>query len=141
METVDMKDRRVNKTDEPDASEDGKLIRVSKEADDVLTELWQRLNKNEDALKTTKWSLASYLIEKSCPSFGTEDIKSLYMKSVTDMDLIRTAYKRAMETGVVPDNLREILFANVGLTPGAKKSKKPRRDVGSNATVSELETA
>jgi hypothetical protein len=61
------------------------------------------------------------------------------MRTVTEMDLFKSAYKRAMETGVIPDNLRDLLYANVGLTPGPKKNKKVRQSNGSNATIKETE--
>ena len=126
-------------TEKQETAEDGKLIRISKEADEALSSLLQRANENGAATKVTKRSLASYLLEKFCPSFTADDIKEVYMRTVSEMDLFRIAYKRAMETGVIPDNLREILFANAGLTPGPKKIKKSRQRNGSNATHIETE--
>ncbi len=132
------KNKIKNQVEKNEVTDDGKLIRISTEADEALTGLLKRVNNTEDMLKVTKWSMASYIIEKFCPSFTADDIKAVYMRTVTELDLFRGAYKRAMETGVIPDNLRDLLFANAGLTPGPKKVKKIRHTVGSNATINEL---
>lgn len=129
------------KNEKNETNEDGKLIRISKEADEALTGLLRRVNDADEALKITKWNMASYIIEKFCPSFTTDDIKAIYMRTVTEMDLFKGAYKRAMETGVIPDNLRELLFTNAGLTPSPKKIKKTRQQAGSIATIKEPEQA
>ena len=136
MKEVKEKEKNSNKdTDE----NQGKFIRISIEADAALTELHRNINSNDDAIKVTKVMLASYVLEKHCPHFGDEDIKTVYTKHVSEVDLLRMAYKRAMDSGVMPENLKEILFANAGLAPGLKKQKKPRQSNGSNAAVEELE--
>lgn len=119
----------------------GKFIRISIEADAALTELHKNVNSQDDAIKVTKVMLASYVLEKHCPQFGDDDIKVVYMKHVSEVDLLRIAYKRAMDSGIIPENLKEILFANAGLAQGMKKSKKSRQSNGSNATVDELEAS
>lgn len=122
-----------------ETTEDGKLIRISKEADDAMTALLRRVNSSDDRIRVTKWNMASYIIEKFCPTFTPDDTKALYMRTVTEMDLFKGAYKRALETGVIPDNLRDLLFANAGLAPSTKKIKSPRQRDGSNATVKDKE--
>ena len=129
------------KTNKDENNETGKFIRISIEADEALSSLHKSINGNAEAVKITKVMLASYLLEKHCPSFSDEDTKTLYMRNVSEVDLLRVAYKRAMDSGLIPDNLREILFANAGLTPGSKKVKKPRHPNGSNATVDESEAS
>lgn len=134
--------KEKTKNEKSEVNEDGgKLIRITKEADDALTGLLRRVNDADAALKVTKWNMASYIIEKFCPSFTNDDIKAIYMRTVTEMDLFKGAYKRAIETGVIPDNLRELLFTNAGLTPGPKKVKKTRQRDGSIATIKESEQA
>ncbi|MCB0369626.1 MAG: hypothetical protein KDD45_09325 [Bdellovibrionales bacterium] len=118
-----------------ETNDDGKLIRISKSAEEVLSELLLQINKSDDNLKVSKWSLASYIIEKYCPRFNDEDLKDLYLKSVTDLDLFKSAYKKIMETGVIPENLRDLLYLNAGLNPGPKKHKSHRHTKGSNATL------
>ncbi len=132
------KEIKLNK--EPDENQ-GKFIRISVEADTALTELHKNVNSQDDSIKVTKVMLASYVLEKHCPQFGDDDIKTLYMKHVSEVDLLRMAYKRAMDSGVIPDNLKEILFANAGLAQGVKKPKKTRQSNGSNATVDEVEAS
>lgn len=138
-----MKEKREQetKTIKEDNSDSGKFIRISLEADDSLAGLLEGLNKNVEAIKITKVMLASYVLEKYCGLFSDEDTKQLYMRNVSEVDLLRMAYKRATDSGVLPDNLREILYSNAGLTPGAKKVKKARLINGSNATVDELEAS
>ncbi len=132
------KEIKLNK--EPDENQ-GKFIRISVEADTALTELHKNVNSQDDSIKVTKVMLASYVLEKHCPQFGDDDIKTVYMKHVSEVDLLRMAYKRAMDSGVIPENLKEILFANAGLAQGMKKPKKSRHSNGSNATIDEVEAS
>lgn len=122
-----------------ESKDDGKLIRISKEADVALLALLKRLNESEGQVRVTKSALASYLIERFQAKFSDEDFSDLYMRSVSEVDLLRRAYKQAVESGVIPDNLREILLSNVGLTPGPKKVKKARQKDGSIAITDETE--
>jgi hypothetical protein len=132
-----MKEETHNK----ETKDDGKLIRVTKEADDAIQGLLQRISDSMENAKFTKSALASYLIERFSSKFSDEDAKVLYMQMVSELDLLRSAYKQAMETGVIPDNLRDILFANAGLTPSPKKVKKPRRGDGISDTTVDTEAA
>lgn len=135
------KEKQGTKENKEDNSEVGKFIRISSEADEALSKLHEGLNKTGDVVRITKVMVASYVLEKFCASFSDEDSKALYMKNVSEVDLLRFAYKRAMDSGVMPDNLREILFANAGLTPGSKKVKKTRQLNGSIATIDESEAS
>ncbi len=135
------KEKQGTKENKEDNSEVGKFIRISSEADEALSKLHDGLNKTGDVVRITKVMVASYVLEKFCASFSDEDSKALYMKNVSEVDLLRFAYKRAMDSGVMPDNLREILFANAGLTPGSKKVKKTRQLNGSIATIDESEAS
>lgn len=139
-----MKEEKINqktKENKEDSNEVGKFIRISGEADEALSKLHDDLNKTGDVVRITKVMVASYVLEKFCTSFSDDDLKALYMKNVSEVDLLRFAYKRAMDSGVMPENLREILFANAGLTPGPKKVKKARQVNGSIATIDELEAS
>ncbi len=129
------------KTNKDENNEQGKFIRISMEADEALSSLHKRINENADAVRVTKVMLASYVLEKNCPGFSDEDTKILYMNNVSEVDLLRVAYKRAIDSGLIPDNLREILFANAGLTHGSKKVKKSRQPNGSIATIDESEAS
>ena len=126
---------------EKEIKDDGKLIRISKEADDAILAVLKRVSESVSNFRITKSSLASYVIERFCPRIGDEDMKALYMQSVSEIDLLRQAYKQAMESGVIPENLRDILLSNAGLTGSAKKAKKPRQKDGSNATNEDTEAA
>ncbi len=124
-----------------ETKDDGKLIRVTMNADQIVQELLHRVNENTENVRITKGALVSFILEQFAPKFGDEEIKALYMQSVSEVDLLRSALKQAHETGVMPDNLREILFANAGLTPSAKKVKKSRRDNGINDTIQDKDAA
>lgn len=130
------------KTEEKNSERDeGKLIRISKDADDVLSVLVQRLNGEEALAKVSKLDIASFVLERFCPSVNDEDIRELQMRLLSEVDLLRLAYKRALASGAIPDNLREILYLNAGLTVEAKKAKKARHGNGSNATHEDKEAA
>lgn len=121
--------------------DEGKLIRITKEADDAVTTLLQRINDGVDMVRIAKVELTSFILEKFCPDFSTEDIKELHMRSLNEVDLLKYAYKQAMESGVIPDNLREILYLNAGLASVSKKVKKIRHKDGIIDTINEMEAA
>lgn len=122
-----------------ESRDDGKLVRITKEADEMLRELLQRIGGSVENVRITKAALVSFLIERFGPRIGDVEIKTLYMQMVSEVDLLRNAYKQALESGVIPENLRDILFANAGFVPDPKRTKKSRQHDGSNATVKESE--
>jgi len=127
--------------DTVESKDDGKMMRITKEADQAVLALLHRISATTENVRITKSALASYIIEWAAPKFGDADIKTLYMQSVSEVDLLRNALKQATETGVIPENLREILFENAGLTPSSKKTKKPRRSDGINDTIHDKDVA
>ena len=134
-------EQKIQNTETNETKEDGKMIRISKEADKAICELLQRTNESTENCRITKSAVASYILEQNAPKFGDTDIKTLYMKSVSDVDLLRSALKQAAQSGVIPDNLRNILFANAGLTPSATKVKKPRRADSISDTIKNKDAA
>lgn len=137
----DEKEKNDIVVNKEDAAEVGKFIRIGPEADEALSQLHEEVNRSGDFARITKVMVASYVLEKFCPMFSEDDCKALLMKNVSEVDLLRIAYKRAIDSGVIPDNLREILFSNAGLTPGAKKTKKGRLGNGIIATIEESEAS
>lgn len=129
----------MNSEEKSENRDEGKLIRITKEADDVLSRLMQRLNGDGALAKVSKLDLASFVLTRFCPEISNEDLKELQLKLLSEVDLLKLAYKRALASGAMPDNLREILFLNAGLTPEAKKAKKSRQPNGSNATHEDKE--
>ena len=135
------KEKQEQRIEKEEVAESGKFIRISAEADEALSKLHDDINRTGDLVRITKVMVASYVLEKFCATFSEDDSKALFMRNVSEVDLLKSAYKRAMDSGVMPDNLREILFANAGLTPGAKKTKKSRQANGSIATIEESEAS
>lgn len=126
----------MGKEEIKEQKDEGKLIRISKEADDALVSALQKVNDGA-IVKLFKVDMASFILEKYTLEITEEDIKELQMKSLNEVDLLHHVYKRALDSGVIPDNLREILYLNAGLTPSPKKNRKSRQVNGINDTIQE----
>ncbi len=129
----------MNSEEKKENKDEGKLIRITKEADDALSGLMQRLNDDDAIAKVSKLDLASFVLARFCPGISNDDLRELQLKLLSEVDLLKLAYKRALASGTIPENLREILYLNAGLTPEAKKAKKSRQHNGSNATHEDKE--
>ena len=103
-------------------------IAISKDADRFLGELISRVNDGFDAGKALKQDVASYIICEFGKRADEGDILGFRAMFFNPILLMEATLKRAKETGVLPDHLRDALFQqfqshNAG-TPNSRKSKK-----------------
>lgn len=100
-------------------------IAISKDADRALSEVLGRVNDGFEAGRATKQEVASHIISnfsKGCTEAEIHAIRALFFNPIL---LMEATLKKAKETGVLPDSLRDLLFEqfSAGL-PAARKSKK-----------------
>lgn len=100
-------------------------IAINKEADRALTEIISRVNDGFEAGRATKQEVASHIIlsfAKECTESDIHGIRALFFNPIS---LMEATLKKAKETGVLPDSLRELLFEQFTAgQPGAKKARK-----------------
>jgi hypothetical protein len=100
-------------------------IAINKDADRALSEVIGRVNDGFEAGRATKQEVASHIIlnfAKDCTESEIHAIRAMFFNPIL---LMEATLKKAKETGVLPDSLRDLLFEQFssGL-PATKKSKK-----------------
>lgn len=120
----DINEQASKKSDEALAK-----IAISKDADRAITEITARVNDDFDAGRATKQEVATHIIlqfTKSCTEADIHGIRALFFNPIL---LMEATLKKAKETGVMPDSLRELLFEQFAANqPAAKKNKKTLKD-------------
>ena len=107
-------------------------IAITKEADRALSDLLGRVNDGFEAGKATKQEVASYIINSffnACTDTNIHTLRTLFFNPIL---LMEATLKKAKETGMVPDSMRQLLYeqfmASNGIQPTAKKTKKTLKD-------------
>ena len=121
-------------------------IAITKEADRFLGELVSRVNEGFDAGKAIKQDIASYIICEFGKAAGEGEIQGFRAMFFNPILLMEATLKRAKETGVLPDHLRDALMQqfqahNAG-TPNLRKTKKNlKSDIIKDNVVKDEEAA
>lgn len=105
-------------------------IAVNKEADRALGEILGRVNDSFDAGRATKQEVASHIIlsfAKDCTESDIHGIRALFFNPIS---LMEATLKKAKETGVLPDSLRDLLFEQ--FTAGQSTAKKVKKNLNQN---------
>jgi hypothetical protein len=134
-------EKENTKTREPKI-EDSLRLTVSKTADKALATVVDRVNEGFTGGRVNRVQMASWILAKFSESLSNADIRTIRADHYDAVAALESAFRRAKETGVVPDELRLLLQKNEGLdeTP-KKKSKKslqeniPNGDIPNEDTV------
>lgn len=136
---TDGSDEREKRKDKRERSEI--QITVTIEAEALLSTLVEQVNDGFEMSRVSRKDLASYLLVKAAEDFNQDDISRVRSRALTDVHLLEHLLKEARSTGVIPAELRDVLWKNINLAPGGRKSKRAGRDKGINDTYKEAEVA
>lgn len=132
MENKENKDVKTeNNTKEekktPRNQEDLAKIAISKEADQALMEILNRVESDFDAGKATKQDVASRMILGFAANCTERDIHAMRMEFFNPILVLEATLRKAKETGVLPEGFRDLLFQQSFANdsqPAAKRAKK-----------------
>lgn len=102
-------------------------IAITKEADRGLVEILNRVIEGFDAGKATKQDIASHIIMRFASTCTDKDIHAMRAVFFNPILLMEATLKKAKETGVLPDALRDLFYQQfMAADPGynAKRAKK-----------------
>jgi len=120
-------------------------IAITKEADRAASELVARVNDGFEAGKASKQEVTSYAILRFCKACTENDIHAIRELFFNPIALMEATLRKAKETGVIPDSMRELLFqqfvSNSGSAPIAKRSKKNLKSDALNESIEVKEGA
>ena len=116
-------------------------ITVSLACEKKLQECLETINNGFDLARVTRKHLAIFLIERSIKDFDEDDVQAVRNSSLSDVVLLEKALKDARESGLVPEELREILWKSHSLAQSPKRTKKSRQPMYSKAIHTESEAA
>ena len=110
-------------------SEDSLRLTVSKVADRALISVVDRVNDGFTGGRVNRSQMVSWILAKFHENLSEADIRSIRADHYDAVAALESAFRRAKESGVVPDELRLLLQKNEGLdeTP-KKKIKKPLQE-------------
>lgn len=136
---MELENKKEGKEQEKKREKTEIQITVSIQSEAIVSKLVDRVNEGFDHGRVTRKDLVSYLLVKAAESFDQDDIGKIRSQVLTDVDLLEHLLKEARASGVIPSELRDILWKNINLTPGAKKSKKSSTSKVSNVNYKSME--
>ena len=118
---------RVPQSSREDSSQDtsaGSKINISRDADAGLKDLVARVNEGFEAGHVSRPAVASWIIAKFCSSLTESDVHMIRMSHYDEAAMLESIYRRARETGEVPEFLREALKKHFHAPDSGTKKKK-----------------
>jgi hypothetical protein len=101
-------------------------ITISENAEAILMDAVKRINEGFEGGRVNRQVAASWLIEQACQDMSDADIREIRADSFDVTQALLAFVKRVGKTGRVPQDFRDLLFAQMGLSTTAKKSSKSK---------------
>ncbi len=120
--TNELKEIKFGNKNESDSSV---KITVSKAIVDNLNDLVEKVNSEFDVGRVHRQDVASWIIAQFLKSYTDHDVNLIRQSQYTDALMLESIYRRAKETGEIPDFLRDALrkqFQDDAETPKRKKA-------------------
>jgi hypothetical protein len=105
-------------------AEDGLRLTVSRIADRALHMIVEKVNDGFTGGRINRSQMANWILVKFHETLSEADIRSIRGDHYDAVAALESAFRRAKETGVVPDELRLLLQRNEGLDESPKKKGK-----------------
>jgi hypothetical protein len=84
-------------------------ITISKESENAAMEIVDKVNSGFEAGKVNRQDVVSWIIMRFKGQFGLEEIKTIRASFANEITLLESIFKKAKETGVMPNQLKEAL--------------------------------
>ncbi len=84
-------------------------ITITKESESVALEIVDKVNSGFEAGKVNRQDVVSWIIMHFKGQFGLEEIKAIRASFANEITLLESIFKKAKETGVMPNQLKEAL--------------------------------
>jgi hypothetical protein len=129
-----MNNKEEKETQETKLKGDDNLakIAISKDADRGLVEILGRISDGFEAGRATKQDVASHIIMRfvsACSEKEIHDMRSLFFNPIL---LMEATLKKAKETGVLSEALRNILFEQFLAAEPQPNAKRIKKSLNSN---------
>lgn len=84
-------------------------ITITKESENAAMEIVNKVNSGFEAGKVNRQDVVSWIIMRFKGQFGSEEIKTIRASFANEITLLESIFKKAKETGVMPNQLKEAL--------------------------------
>lgn len=84
-------------------------ITITKESESAAMEIVDKVNSGFKAGKVNRQDVVSWIIMHFKGQFGLEEIKAIRSSFANEITLLESIFKKAKETGVMPNQLKEAL--------------------------------
>jgi hypothetical protein len=121
-----METEKIENVENEETIEDAIKITITKEANRSLGNAVNKINEGFEGGKVSRQTAASWMLEKICKELTEVDIKDIRSENFNPLNALSALMRRVQETGEVPLEIRQILFAQSGLESGTKKSSKTK---------------
>lgn len=105
-------------------AEDSLRLTVSRVADRALHMIVEKVNDGFTGGRVNRSQMANWILAKFYENLSEADIRSIRADHYDAVAALESAFRRAKENGVVPDELRLLLQKNEGLDESPKKKGK-----------------
>ena len=84
-------------------------ITITKESENAAMEIVDKVNSGFEAGKVNRQDMVSWIIMHFKSQFGPEELKNIRTSFANEIILLESIFKKAKETGVMPNQLKEAL--------------------------------
>lgn len=84
-------------------------ITITKDSENAAMEIVDKVNSGFEAGKVNRQDVVSWIIMHFKGQFGLEDVKAIRSSFANEITLLESIFKKAKETGVMPNQLKEVL--------------------------------
>jgi hypothetical protein len=99
-------------------------ITISKESEQRLADVLERVNDGFEAGKVNRQDLASWVIRRFAEECDADIIKAIRQEYFDEFAFLEGILKRSKETGKLPPELRNALKQHLGVEAPSRKGKK-----------------
>ncbi len=121
-----MNTENIENDDGEKKTDDSIKITIDKDVEKLVAETVNKINDGYEGGKVSRQIVASWLLDKACKEISDSDVKAIRTDNFNAVNALSAVLRKAQETGVVPLELRQILFAQVGLDTPTKKNVKSK---------------
>ena len=107
-------------------------IAISREADRALVELMSRIGDGFDAGRSTKQDIASQIILRFTANYTELDVHAMRVRIFDPILALEAKLKKAKETGIVPDSIRNLMLDEFMAAQPAPNTKGSKRTLNQN---------
>lgn len=129
--------KEKNRADKNKKSDDLAKIAISREADEALVEIIEKINDGFEGGKATKQDVTSFIVLDFYKELSDAHIHKLRVSFFDPITMMEATLKKAKETGVLPESVKDLFLKQ--FEDSAHVVRKPKKNLKQNVIIDNIE--